>query len=539
MRRTIVTPGISLSAAFACAAIGQTTLITGPSSSADPYVRPTPGSPVRTVVSILTVGDSVGGYTLVGIPDGLGAFDNEDGTFTLLVNHELTSTAGGIQHPFQPAGFIGGAFVSKWTIDASTLQVAAGADAMLSVVATSNGTGGSLYTFNRFCSADLAAPSAYYNPATGKGTQERIFLHGEEAGAPGRILATVTGTGESYQLQAFDPLQGSWENALGRPYESDTTAVIANSDGGGNRVFLYLGTKQSTGNPVERAGLQNGVGYGIQVQVDGVDVAAENRTFCFNASGAPLYTATFTLGPAGTDSGTAFLRPEDGAWDPANPTDYYFLTTDRFNSPTQVGRPRLFRLRFSDVNDLLAGGTIEALLDGTEGAQMMDNMALVNTIQGGTNIVIQEDPGNNAYNAKTRLYEVATDTLSVVLQSDPARFGDEATPPSAPFTQDEENSGVIDARAVLGLGWFIGDTQAHYPLANPLVEGGQLYAFFLPEAVGSCATDLNVDGTTNGADLGVLLGGWGQAGLTDLNRDGTTDGVDVGLLFAAWGDCAI
>lgn len=94
---------------------------------------------------------------------------------------------------------------------------------------------------------------------------------------------------------------------------------------------------------------------------------------------------------------------------------------------------------------------------------------------------------------------------------------------------------MIDARAVLGLGWFIGDTQAHYPLANPLVEGGQLYAFFLPEAVGSCATDLNVDGTTNGADLGVLLGGWGQAGLTDLNRDGTTDGVDVGLLFAAWG----
>lgn len=64
---------------------------------------------------------------------------------------------------------------------------------------------------------------------------------------------------------------------------------------------------------------------------------------------------------------------------------------------------------------------------------MMDNMALVNTIQGGTNIVIQEDPGNNAYNAKTRLYEVATDTLSVVLQSDPARFGDEATPPSAPL----------------------------------------------------------------------------------------------------------
>src|SRR5262249_35020479 len=33
---------------------------------------------------ILTVGDSVGGYRMVGIPDGLGAFDNGDGTFTVL-----------------------------------------------------------------------------------------------------------------------------------------------------------------------------------------------------------------------------------------------------------------------------------------------------------------------------------------------------------------------------------------------------------------------------------------------------------------------
>jgi hypothetical protein len=32
--------------------------------------------------SILTVGDSVGGYRMVGIPDGLGAYDNGDGTFT-------------------------------------------------------------------------------------------------------------------------------------------------------------------------------------------------------------------------------------------------------------------------------------------------------------------------------------------------------------------------------------------------------------------------------------------------------------------------
>jgi hypothetical protein len=46
--------------------------------------------------AILTTGDAVKGrwhYALphVGIPDGLGAFDNHDSTFTLLVNHSANS----------------------------------------------------------------------------------------------------------------------------------------------------------------------------------------------------------------------------------------------------------------------------------------------------------------------------------------------------------------------------------------------------------------------------------------------------------------
>jgi choice-of-anchor B domain-containing protein len=47
-------------------------------------------------------------------------------------------------------------------------------------------------------------------------------------------------------------------------------------------------------------------------------------------------------------------------------------------------------------------------------------------------------------------------------------------------------------------------------------------------------TDLNRDGVTNGADLGLLLAGWGTAGATDLNGDGTTNGADLGLLLAGW-----
>ena len=55
-----------------------------------------------------------------------------------------------------------------------------------------------------------------------------------------------------------------------------------------------------------------------------------------------------------------------------------------------------------------------------------------------------------------------------------------------------------------------------------------------------CAGDLNLDGVVNGADLGLMLSGWGPCGsscLYDLNVDGVVNGADLGLLLAAWGAC--
>ena len=53
-----------------------------------------------------------------GIPDGLGAYDNGNGTFTLLMNHEINNTLG----ITRAHGAIG-AYVSEWVIDKTTLQV--------------------------------------------------------------------------------------------------------------------------------------------------------------------------------------------------------------------------------------------------------------------------------------------------------------------------------------------------------------------------------------------------------------------------------
>lgn len=55
----------------------------------------------------------------------------------------------------------------------------------------------------------------------------------------------------------------------------------------------------------------------------------------------------------------------------------------------------------------------------------------------------------------------------------------------------------------------------------------------------SIGVDLDLDGTVDGADLGILLGAWGDCppeGFcpADFNGDGVVDGADLGLLLAEW-----
>jgi hypothetical protein len=93
----------------------------GPSSSQTPYVIPVAAG-VQTK-SIVTTPDIIGNYKMCGTPDGTGAFDNGNGTFTLLVNHEFGNTAG----VTRAHGSVG-AFVSKWIINKSNLSVISGND---------------------------------------------------------------------------------------------------------------------------------------------------------------------------------------------------------------------------------------------------------------------------------------------------------------------------------------------------------------------------------------------------------------------------
>ena len=52
----------------------------------------------------------------------------------------------------------------------------------------------------------------------------------------------------------------------------------------------------------------------------------------------------------------------------------------------------------------------------------------------------------------------------------------------------------------------------------------------------ACPADLDHSGAVNGADLSMLLGGWGTA-TGDLNGDGVTGGADLAVLLGSWGPC--
>ena len=455
--------------------------VKGPSSSQTPYLLSS-DSHVYTE-SLLTAGDSVGGYKMEGIPDGLGAFDNGDGTFTVLMNHEISA---GLGIPRAHGG--NGAFVSEWVFDKTTLQVLSGKDLMHDVwlydTATNSyvdhNAANSPVSFSRFCSADLADKSAFYNADTGLGFNGgRLFLDGEESGVEGRAVAHIVGgtqDGNSYELAWLGNM--AYENLVANAHTGNKTVVAMMDDGQNGQVYFYAGDKKATGNAIDQAGLTGGHLFGIHVtEFEG---ATNNNAPNSSAPLGAAETSNFTMIDLGDVSGktgaeidaaseaagvTTFLRPEDGAWDTLNPNRFYFVTTNAFNAPSQ-----LWAVDFVDAKNPAAGGTIKLLLNGTEGQQMFDNI----TVDTDGKVVLCEDVGNNAHLGKVWQYDPATDTLSQLAEHDPSRF---VTGGSGFLTQDEESSGVIDVSHILGNAGenvYLIDTQAHFPVAGEQVEGGQL-----------------------------------------------------------------
>jgi hypothetical protein len=467
------------------------TTATGPSTTTPPYVLPV-AEDVH-ITSLLTVdddGSANNGYEMVGIPDGLGAYGSGERTVVLKMNHELPFGVGTVRRHGQK-----GAFVSEYRMDTQSNTVRSGkdlirpnvrywdyltstyADAPNLAGVQPDGDAFPAYQaeFGRFCSASLAAKDRFFNPATKNGYRAPLFFANEEVGNEGRVFA-VENRGRAWQLPRLGLF--SWENTLAAPNTSDTTLVMGQEDTSAGELWVYVGRKESKGSSVERAGLTNGVSYVVDMLDEAVATDAQFRgTF---GKGVP---ARFDLAVVDWDKsgavqntiaptvGLVLNRVEDGAFDPQNPKDFYFLTTAGGAGAGSGGGGGLWRLRWNDLENPLLGGTLTLLLDGTEGLFSPDNM----DIDTHGNLLIQEDPGSNAHLSRIMAYRIADGMLGTVAQFDAALF----TQGQPGFvTQDEESSGIIDVESIYGIpGTFLFDAQVHAAPVNNVaeyVERGQL-----------------------------------------------------------------
>ena len=162
--------------------------------------------PVATGVSLdpyATAGDSVGGYLIGGIPDGMGVIP-VNGKLRVLTNHEWSNA-----NPIAAArgsanGMTTASYVSEMHYDLKTKTVVAGKDFMewiewydyqsnkFGVIPTAPdgatlvdqyGSQAHSYLINRFCSSTLADAGEFYNKTTGagyKGADRRQKLMGQQ-----------------------------------------------------------------------------------------------------------------------------------------------------------------------------------------------------------------------------------------------------------------------------------------------------------------------------------------------------------------------
>ncbi|MBD2569833.1 alkaline phosphatase PhoX [Anabaena lutea] len=313
-----------------------------------------------TVDPIFTVGETIDGYTPPGILDGTGAFELNETTVRVLVNHELANNVG-YKYTLESGASLPGARISYFDIDKRTLQVV---DSGLAYDTIYNRAGDVVEEasdlefegINRFCSANLIEANHF---GTGKGFSDRIYFTGEETDG-GSLFALDTATNELWALPWLG--RAAWESVTELDTGStDKVALLIGDDRGPAPLILYVGEKNANGDGsfLDRNGLAEGKLY-VWVADDTANAsdAIEADPRDFNGSGNSTngqfveidYYRPDLAGTQGYDAqGFAtqekqdalaadvdaflFSRPEDVATNPFDGTQAVLAST---------GRPEIF-----------------------------------------------------------------------------------------------------------------------------------------------------------------------------------------------------
>jgi hypothetical protein len=524
----------------AIAALALTATLASPAFAVDtPVYVEAVGAGVSLKV-LATSGDVIGGYQIAGIPDGTGAYKSGSDV-KILMNHELAY--GAISNTLLRAGGAAtGATVSEFTLDPATQKITGAQEFLKSAVfynystktfgstpaaptgaeaKDSYGTPQHTNFLNRFCSASLAPAGrfSWTDPKTKKvyGIKDAVFLTGEEGGDESRGFA-VNAAGQLAQIPAFG--LAAWETFVSVPTGTKTTALFGNEDGPAtdSQLWLYQGTKTNSGTWFNKAGLTNGKTY--VMSINGMKAESEFRTLVGKGKVTDVQFKQIDTSLNGVaqnkqaaEFGTAMARVEDGAFDPNNPRDYYFVTTESNKDKaataldpnnklvTKRDGGALWRLRLADVKNPAKGGELTMLLDGSEAPYMNkpDNIE----VDGFGNILIEEDPGDNPQLERMFAYRIKDGKVAVLTQFKASMFSKAAASASY-ITEDEEQSGVLNVTSLLRTGksdknsYYVLNAQVHARdaalfAARPdlasdadkaqlakAIEGGQLYLMTVP-----------------------------------------------------------
>lgn len=482
-------------------------------TSVKPYVEPVGGQ--YQVRALFSADDTVplhGGapgqqYRMVGIPDGLGAHPNGDGTSTLYMNHELGFTA--LSEPVVGGPKNRGAIVSRWVLDADGDPVA-GRRAYDRIFAENTPVGPAPvvgneaqmpHQFARFCSGFLAGPA--------NGFDRPIYLTNEESGGAesfdgrgGQSVAIFDG-----ELHTLPKLgRSNKENSVVQPGQSTQTVIFPNEDGPAtldNQLYMYVGKKDRSAKAsvLSRNGLDNGTLYVFR----SLDPARNSeRTFTggsVTGEWVPIPNAealTDVELEAASDAAGAmtFVRPEDGAFNPNNRNEYFFDTTGSSSGVddgvNELGR--LYSLRLHPGNPLrpatlsvvynadtvvAAGGDIAISPDNMDASRRYLMINEDGTTESRAVMAAKGRDGSiwrfDLVKGPVGAVGVDASTATRVAELDPPGRDGVAVGPGV-----WETSGTIDASALFGADTWLSDVQAHSPTAPPggptvTVEDGQLF----------------------------------------------------------------
>jgi secreted PhoX family phosphatase len=435
-------------------------------------------TPLLTVAEeVARTGSTTAKYRMVGIPDGMGAYDGGDGTAVLFLNHELGNTV--VTQP-NPGTDFTGAFVSEYILSKADGAVISGKQAFSS---TSIYRGTDFLAgkdinpvtgaFARFCSGYLAGPHV--------GFDRYIYLTGEESEGTATFdktggLGVAIFGGAAYTLP--DLGRYAKENMVVVPGTGNLTVVIVLEDGPrtpDSQVYMYVGTKNMNSPfPVVRNGLVGGKLYTLVSKsaeknseatfhkADGaIDAGWVEIPNAASLTEVALNTATKSAGSIN------FIRVEDGAYDRNTPGVFYFVTTGSPHS-TSGGKPdnyngRLYKLTFDPANPAAGATKLQILLDGDDGAPFKhpDN---IETSPDGL-ILLQEDMigdtsrGVNlgGRDAAIWVYDPVAHTIYRVAEVNQMPVPAEMREIAGHW----ETSGAIQTYDIFGPGTFLINVQAH------------------------------------------------------------------------------